>query len=126
AGCGTSRARPRYSRPMSDPGRVDPLRTIRAFVRDDEGHWVAELECHHRRHVRHRPPMSSYPWVESTEGRQAKIGTPIECGRCRQRIWPDGLERYRETSVFDRSTTPKGLLAEHNTRAGVWGRVELV
>lgn len=31
-------------------------RRIVGFDRDEEGDWVALLECGHRQHVRHRPP----------------------------------------------------------------------
>ena len=100
-------------------------REILAFEQDLEGDWVATLDCHHRRHVRHRPPLSSYAWVEDPDGRAAHVGTQIECDRCLQRVWPEGLERYSETKLFDNTSVPRGLLAEHNTRRGVWGRLEL-
>jgi hypothetical protein len=32
-------------------------RSIVGFHRDDESHWVAELDCGHDQHVRHDPPM---------------------------------------------------------------------
>jgi membrane carboxypeptidase/penicillin-binding protein len=38
-------------------------RRITGFTTDDEGHWVAELECGHRQHMRHRPPFESRQWV---------------------------------------------------------------
>lgn len=100
-------------------------REILAWTRDEAGEWIAELACHHRRHVRHRPPLSDYAWVEDEAGRAAHLGATIECGRCQQRIWPAELERYRETKIFDEHSTPAGLRADHDTRAGVWGRVEV-
>jgi hypothetical protein len=57
---------------------------ITGFNQDEVGDWVAELSCGHARHVRHRPPWQSRPWVLSTEGRVAMIGKELECGLCAQ------------------------------------------
>ena len=59
-------------------------RAIVAFHQDDAGEWVAELECGHSRHVRHRPPLFAEPWVLEASGRQDRIGTPLDCGLCDQ------------------------------------------
>jgi hypothetical protein len=32
-------------------GRVATERQVTGFHRDEEGHWVAELECEHNQHV---------------------------------------------------------------------------
>lgn len=61
-------------------------RAIVGFHRDDEGEWVAELACGHRRHVRHRPPLFPEPWVLDAASREARLGTPLECGRCDQQL----------------------------------------
>ncbi len=34
---------------------------------------------------------------------------------------PDGLRPYKRTPVFTESTVPSALLADHATKAGVWG-----
>jgi hypothetical protein len=57
-------------------------RAIRGFERDEEGEWVALLECGHRQHVRHRPPWQERPWVVTEVGREARIGTPLNCPAC--------------------------------------------
>ncbi len=57
-------------------------RAIVGFVTDDEGDWVALLECGHRQHVRHHPPWRERSWVLSAEGRNGRIGTPLECPAC--------------------------------------------
>lgn len=57
-------------------------RVIVGFRRDEEGHWVAELECGHTRHVRHDPPWQNRPWVMSEEGRAEFLGTALNCVRC--------------------------------------------
>lgn len=64
-------------------------RRIRGFHRDAEGHWVADLACGHGRHVRHDPPLSERPWVLTAEGRQARLGTELDCVRCDRREPPD-------------------------------------
>jgi hypothetical protein len=58
---------------------------IVAFHADEEGHWIAELSCGHRQHIRHEPPWQNRPWVLTPEGRQQFIGTEIPCTQCRNR-----------------------------------------
>ncbi|MEM7540049.1 MAG: DUF1971 domain-containing protein [Pseudomonadota bacterium] len=36
---------------------------------------------------------------------------------------PDGLTRYKTTPAFTEETVPKGLLKDHQTAAGVWGKL---
>lgn len=57
-------------------------RRIVGFHQDEERHWVAELDCGHRQHVRHEPPLVSRPWVISTQGRECHLGTVLYCRRC--------------------------------------------
>ena len=59
-----------------------PKRVIIGFRRDDEAHWVAELECGHSQHMRHEPPWQVRPWVLTDEGRRGFIGTVIPCSPC--------------------------------------------
>jgi len=63
-------------------------RRIISFTTDDEGHWVAELECGHRQHMRHRPPFESRPWVTTEEGRASRLGVTVECKPCRDPAAP--------------------------------------
>jgi hypothetical protein len=62
-------------------------REIVAFHQDDQGDWIAELACGHRRHIRHRPPWTNHPWVTTAAGRASKIGQRLECAPCSA---PDG------------------------------------
>ncbi len=66
-----------------DP-RLGPAvpRRIVGFRRDDEGHWVAELECGHTQHVRHDPPWQVRPWVTSPAGRASRVGQTLACAAC--------------------------------------------
>ena len=57
-------------------------RRIRGFHRDDEEHWVAELDCGHRQHVRHHPPLFTRDWVLTEEGRESRVGFELDCKRC--------------------------------------------
>lgn len=36
---------------------------------------------------------------------------------------PPDAQPYKRTPTFTQDTVPKGLLADHNTRAGVWGLI---
>lgn len=55
---------------------------IRGFHLDGEDHWVADLACGHKQHMRHDPPLVSRPWVLTPEGRASRLGHPLECKRC--------------------------------------------
>ncbi|MDE3017425.1 MAG: DUF3565 domain-containing protein [Nitrospirota bacterium] len=57
-------------------------RKIQGFHRDEQGDWVAELDCGHGQHVRHQPPWSSRPWTLTREGRTGRLGTELDCARC--------------------------------------------
>lgn len=39
---------------------------------------------------------------------------------------PDDVVAYRRTPEFDATTTLLGLLSEHNTKAGAWGRIRVL
>ena len=57
-------------------------RRIVGYHQDEEGHWVADLECGHSQHVRHDPPWQSRPWVTTPEGRAEKLGVTLDCRDC--------------------------------------------
>jgi len=57
-------------------------RRIVGFHKDEEGHWVAELDCGHGRHVRHDPPWQLREWTQSAAGRQARLGETLRCRKC--------------------------------------------
>lgn len=57
-------------------------RAIVGFERDEEGHWVARLECGHGQHMRHDPPWTVREWVATEQGRAARIGMKLDCKRC--------------------------------------------
>lgn len=67
---------------MFTPETPAIARRITGFHQDDEGHWVAELECGHAQHVRHEPPLQSRPWVLDEAGRRSRLGTELRCVKC--------------------------------------------
>jgi len=68
----------------------DPMdRVIVGLRQDAEGDWVAELECGHAQHVRHRPPFEQRPWVLAEETRAERIGTLRDCPLCDRSLLPD-------------------------------------
>lgn len=101
-------------------------RTITGFHRDDADDWVAELDCGHRQHMRHNPPFTERAWVESEDRRNDKLGERIECRLCDRLEMPEGVAAYRTTPDFDVNTVPSGLLRNHTTKTGVWGRIKVL
>jgi tellurite resistance-related uncharacterized protein len=101
-------------------------RTIVAFERDDAGEWVATLDCFHRRHVRHQPPLRPAPWVLDDEERARRVGTPLDCRSCDVAEVPEDLVVVRTTETWDERTMPAGLRRAHRVAAGRWARLHVV
>lgn len=85
-------------------------REITGFRDDDVGDWVAELQCHHRQHVR----------------RREQIGTSLDCPLCDRAELPAGLVVVRTAGPYDESTLPAGLRRNHRVADGVWGMLRLL
>lgn len=98
-------------------------REIKSFHLDESGDWVADLVCGHSQHTRHNPPFQSRAWVMSEEGRDGMVGRLLDCLYCNMPSLPEGLEEYKCTKTFDEQTVPKGLLQNHSTKIGTWGRI---
>lgn len=98
-------------------------RNIVGYHQDSEGDWVADLECGHAQHVRHAPPWQQRPWVVTQEGRDARLGQPLDCHFCEMGSVPQGYERYSGTREFTHEDVPAALLTDHRTKAGVWAHV---
>ncbi|MEX2480979.1 MAG: DUF3565 domain-containing protein [Gammaproteobacteria bacterium] len=101
-------------------------RSITGYHRDEAGDWVAELDCHHNQHVRHKPPFTNRPWVTSQRSREAHIGAKLNCALCDRREIPASLHAYKRTPEFTESTIPQGLQAAHATKKGVWGQIHVL
>jgi hypothetical protein len=59
-------------------------RAVVGFELDEEGYWVAKLECGHGVHVRHNPQWMVRPWVVTEQGRADRAGMLMECKKCEQ------------------------------------------
>lgn len=101
-------------------------RSISGYHVDDDGDWVAELDCGHGQHVRHTPPFFQRPWVTSVEGRNSRLGHKLNCLRCDELEFPEGLIAFSRTPEFTKETIPPGLQASHTTKVGVWGRIHVL
>ena len=95
-------------------------RRIVGFHPDEEGDFVAELDCLHQQHVRHKPPFMNRPWVTTKSGRTEQLDTEIECSPCDRFELPTGLVPYKKTPEYS-SEIPKGLLKDHTTQT--WARL---
>lgn len=98
-------------------------RSIVGFHADAEGDWVAELDCGHCQHVRHRPPFQERPWVLDAPGRAGRLGTPIDCPLCTRAELPEGLRVASRSPTWDAESLPSGLRRSHRLAHGRWGRL---
>ena len=64
-------------------------RAIVFFGQDDEGVWVAKLDCRHNQHVRHDPPFVNRSWVLTAVGRAGFVGYELACVKCDEGAPPD-------------------------------------
>jgi tellurite resistance-related uncharacterized protein len=101
-------------------------RRIVAIEADEDGSWILSLDCGHRRHARHRPPLSSFPWLNEPAERAARIGQTIECEKCLLLELPGGAMAHRTTETWDERSMPASLRRDHTLRAGTWGRIEVL
>lgn len=101
-------------------------RRIEGFHRDEEGDWVAELDCLHGQHVRHRPPLWPRPWVETEAGRAEHVGSSLDCPLCDRFELPDGLRLARTAGPFDEDTLPAGLRRSHLVADRTWGLLRVL
>lgn len=98
-------------------------RSIAGFHLDRTGHWVAELDCGHNQHVRHRPPFEMRPWVLEEAKRAAHLGTPLDCPLCDRGELPEGLRFAGCSAEWDSRSLPTRLRRVHELASGTWGRI---
>lgn len=91
------------------------------FHQDDVGDWVAELECGHNQHVRHRPPFQMRDWVVADETRRARVGAALDCPLCDRGEMPVHVRHVRDSAAWDATTMPAGLRRRHRLGRGTWG-----
>ena len=70
-------------------------RAIIGFHKDESNDWVAQLECGHFQHVRHKPPLVNRPWVVTLEGRKDMLGSQLNCVKCDRGELRDKLTKVR-------------------------------
>jgi tellurite resistance-related uncharacterized protein len=93
------------------------------FHQDEHGDWVAELECGHTQHVRHRPPWELRPWVTTEEGRAQRLGQTLDCPPCDAIALPPEAREYKRTATFNEQSLPDAIRNHHTTKAGTWGLI---
>jgi tellurite methyltransferase len=103
-----------------------PEAAIVGYHLDDEAIWVADLDCGHRQHIRHKPPFQNAAWVTTEDGRAQKLGSFLPCRLCRMPRLPACAAVYKETAIFDAASVPAGLLASHRLKPGTWGQIEVL
>jgi Protein of unknown function (DUF3565) len=86
---------------------------ITGYQQDEEGDWVAELECGHRQHVRHNPPWTNRASVTTAEGRAARLGESLDCKLC---------DSGEPSNLKDDPNETTNLAAKHPDFAGRQGR----
>ena len=96
---------------------------IEGFALDEAGVWVAQLACGHHQHVRHAPPWQERAWVTTASGRDSQRGALLECHACEMGQIPGDCAAYQRTKTFTEETVPHALTHDHQTKAGVWGRI---
>ena len=101
-------------------------RKITGYHRDEHDDWVAELDCYHGQHVRHKPPFINRPWVETEAGRHSQLGQELNCVRCDNLELPADVTAYKRTPDFTEATIPAGLLRNHATKTGTWGKIHVL
>tara|TARA_R110002072_G_scaffold36301_4_gene107011 strand:- start:2007 stop:2480 length:474 start_codon:yes stop_codon:yes gene_type:complete len=101
------------------------LRKICGYHKDERDDWVAELDCAHGQHVRHNPPFTNRPWVETESGRAERLGFELDCVRCDRFEFPDGLTYYNHSPEFTEATIPASLQKDHSTKTGTWGLIKV-
>lgn len=68
------------------------------------------LECWHK--------------IEMLDG--LAVGDSVDCFLCDELAFPEGLNAYKQTSIFDQYTIPKGFRKTHSTKKGVWAVIVVV
>lgn len=86
---------------------------------------MALLSCGHGQHVRHQPPFHDRSWTTTEQGRNDKLGAPLDCVRCDRRELPAAARSLRRTPTFTEESVPAGLLRDHRTKRGTWGLIHV-
>lgn len=41
-------------------------------------------------------------------------------------VLPENVQSYKKTPIFDEGSIPAGLLKDHSTKIGVWGKINIL
>jgi len=99
------------------------LRKITGFSTDEKGDWVADLECYHGQHVRHKPPFTRRPWVITQDGRNSRLGQELDCLKCNRMEWPEDLAINRRTAELNEKSMPEYFKKSYSLPTGIWGKI---
>jgi tellurite resistance-related uncharacterized protein len=61
--------------------------------------------------------------VLDAAGREARLGTPLDCPLCDRAELPNGLRLVRTSPRWDEHTMPASLKRSHRTAVSTWGRI---
>ena len=64
---------------------------IIGYHQDEINDWVAELQCGHYQHIRHKPPWINREWVINEVGRNSKLGEYLFCKKCQEGVPKDNI-----------------------------------
>jgi len=54
------------------------------------------------------------------------IGNQVNCSACDKLVFPEGLNAYKKTPVFNQETIPKGFRRAHSTKKGIWALITVI
>jgi len=99
------------------------LRVIQCFSESEDGLLVELLDCGHQGPMHHEPLGDRQ--ASDAPGHADRTGEQVDCRKCDRMELPEGAEAYKTTAWWTHETVPKGVLGNHRTRPGTWGRVEV-
>ncbi len=101
-------------------------RHIAGFHQDDQGDWVAELDCLHSQHIRHQPPFRNRSWVTTEAGRAERLGSELDCPLCDRAEVPQGLSVTQTLGPIEHTSLPLAQASGDCMPAGTWGLLRVI
>lgn len=93
---------------------------IVGFHVDDQGDWVADLECGHGQHVRHNPPWTNRPWVLEQQERERFLGEVLDCLKCNMPMIPVNAVQFDCSEIYDQAMLIAQYSGVKTNDAGIW------
>lgn len=107
-------------------------RRVVGLQRDEEGDWLADLDCLHTLQVGRTDTFGAHGPVRDRSAKDDEDGpaerTPVEleCPLCDRAELPEGLVVVRTAGPFGDTDVPAGLRRPHRVGDGVWGRLRVL